>query len=94
MAEKRQKRPGLLERAADAFDLPADVIAGVPRLELVGDRELRMENHKGILAYGTQEIHVSGGIFGVKICGDDLELRVMNGLELLITGQISSIQII
>ena len=94
MAEKRQKRPRLLEKAAEAFDLPADVIAGVPRLELVGDRELRMENHRGILAYGTKEIHVSGGVFGVKICGDALELRVMNTLELLITGQISSIQII
>ena len=94
MAEKRQKRPRLLEKAAEAFDLPADVIAGVPRLELVGDRELRMENHRGILAYGTQEIHISGGIFSVKICGDGLELRVMNALELLITGQIGSIQII
>ena len=94
MGEKRYRRYRLLEKAAEAFDLPADVIAGLPRLELVGDKELRMENHKGILAYGTQEIHVSGGIFGVKICGDDLELRVMNGLELLITGQIRTIQIV
>ena len=94
MAEKRQKRPRLLEKAAEAFDLPADVIAGVPRLELVGDRELRRENHRGILAYGTQEIHVSGGVFGVKICGQDLELRTMNALELLITGQITDIHIV
>ena len=48
MGEKR--RPGLLERAAQLLDLPADALAGVPRLELVGDGELRVENHKGILA--------------------------------------------
>ena len=82
MGEKR--RPGLLERTAQLLDLPADALAGVPRLELVGDGELRVENHKGILAYGDQEIQVSGG---------GLELRAMTGLELLITGRIDSIQL-
>ncbi len=65
----------------------------LPRLELVGDGELRMENHKGILAYGTEEIHVSGGAFVVKITGHDLELRAMTGLELLVTGRITQIQL-
>ena len=92
MAEKR--RTSLLEKTAQVFDLPADVVAGLPRLELVGDRELRMENHRGILSYGTQEIHVSGGAFGVKVCGAELELRTMNALELLITGHITDIHII
>ena len=94
MGEKRQRRQGILEKTAQAFDLPADVIAGLPRLELVADRELRLENHKGILAYGTREIHISGGAFGIKVCGEELELRTMNALELLITGHIHSIHII
>lgn len=89
--EQKARRPGLLERTAEILDLPADALAGVPRLELVGDRELRMENHKGILAYGSEEIHVSGGVFLVKISGQNLELRAMTGLELLITGQIHQI---
>ncbi|MCF2661455.1 YabP/YqfC family sporulation protein [Pseudoflavonifractor phocaeensis] len=93
MGEKRPRRPGLLERTAELLDLPADAIANLPRLELVGDGELRMENHKGILAYGTEEIHVSGGAFVVKITGRDLELRAMTGMELLITGRISQIQL-
>lgn len=91
--EKRARREGLLEKTVQAFDLPADALAGLPRIELVGDRELRMENHKGILAYGTQEIHISGGVFIVKVMGEGLELRAMTGLELLITGQITAIQL-
>ena len=85
------RREGLLERTAQFFDLPADVVAGVPRLELVGDKELRMENHKGILAYGSEEIHISGGVFVVKVVGRNLDLRAMTGLELLITGKIEQI---
>jgi sporulation protein YqfC len=91
--DKKPRRPGVLERTAELLDLPADALAGLPRLELVGDGELRMENHKGILAYGSEEIHVSGGIFLVKITGHDLELRAMTGLELLITGKIEQIQL-
>lgn len=95
MSEKRPtRRPSFLEKTAQAFDLPSDVVAGLPRLEMVGDREVRMEHHRGILSYGTEEIHISGGAFGVKISGEGLELRVMNALELLITGQITAIQII
>ena len=91
--EKKPRRAGLLERTAELFDLPADALTSLPRLELVGDKELRMENHRGILAYGSEEIHVSGGEFVVKILGEGLELRAMTGLELLITGRIHHIQL-
>ena len=91
--EKRGKRGGILERTAQVFDLPGDVVAGLPRIELTGNRELRMENHKGILAYGTEEIHVSGGKLVVKVRGDGLELRAMNASELLITGTILGVEL-
>ena len=67
--DKKPRRSGLLEKTAEALDLPADALAGLPRLELVGDKELRMENHEGILAYGSEEIHISGGVFVVKVVG-------------------------
>ena len=83
----------LLEKTAEIFDLPGDLVAGLPRVELTGSRELRMENHKGILAYGTEEIHISGGSYIVKVTGEALELRAMTGLELLITGHITGVQL-
>ena len=91
--EKRQKREGLLERTAQVLDLPGDVVAGLPRVEITGSRELRMENHKGILAYGPEEIHVSGGKLIIKIRGSNLELRAMNAGELLITGEIAGVDL-
>lgn len=85
------RKESLLERASQALELPGDALAGMPRIELLGDRELRMEYHKGILAYGTQEIHISGGKLVVRVKGNGLELRSMNPTELLITGQILSL---
>lgn len=91
--EKKGRKEGILEKTAEVFDLPGDVVAGLPRMELLGDRQFRMENHKGILAYGSEEIHVSGGKLIVKVRGSHLELKAMNALELLITGDITGVDL-
>lgn len=85
-------KDGLLARASKMFDLPADAVAGVPRVELVGDGELRMAPHRGILAYGPEEIHISGGSLVVLVRGSGLELRAMTPEELLITGEIRAVE--
>ena len=90
--ERKPSKEGLLTKTAEVFDLPGDLV-GLPRVELTGRQELRMENHKGILAYGTEEIHISGGSYIVKVTGEALELRAMTGLELLITGHITGVQL-
>ena len=92
--ERSGRKERLLERTAEALELPGDVVAGLPRIELTGDRELRMENHRGILAYGSREIQISGGRLVVKVRGENLELRAMNAGELLITGAIRGVDLI
>ena len=94
MAERMEgRRRSLLEQTARVFDLPADVVAGVPRVELTGDGQLRMENHRGILAYGEEEICISGGAYIIKVSGQGLQLRSMNPLALLITGHIHTVSL-
>ena len=88
------EKEGLLLRASKLFDLPADALAGVPRVEVVGDGELRMAPHRGILAYGPEEIHISGGSMVVLVRGSGLELRAMTPEELLITGAITAVEFV
>lgn len=93
MQTKPNRKRGILEIASDALDLPSHSIANLPLLHLTGDKEIRVENHKGILAYSNEEIHISGGSLLLKIQGEDLNLRVMTGVELLITGRIHGITV-
>ena len=81
----------LRDRAAETFDLPGDIVAGQPRMELVGSREFWMEGHRGILSYGTEEIHISGGRLVVWVRGTELDLRAMNANTLCISGNITSV---
>lgn len=87
-----ERKETFLEKTSTALDLPGDLLTGLPRIELVGDRELRMESHKGILAYGSEEIHISGGRLVVRVRGAGLELRAMDPAELLITGHIAAVE--
>ena len=48
--------------------------------------------HRGILAYGPEEIHISGGSLVVVVRGGGLELRAMTPEELLVTGTITALE--
>ena len=47
--ERNRKERVVLSTVAELFDLPAEVVAGLPRLEMVGSRQLYLEHHAGIL---------------------------------------------
>ena len=53
--ERAPRKISLREKTSRLLDLPADGVAGVPKVELLGDRELYLENYKGILSYGKEE---------------------------------------
>lgn len=90
--DRNRKKEGLLEKTAQLLEVPGQVV-GLPKVELTGRGELRMENHRGILAYGREEILVSGGKLLIRVRGAELELKAMNAGELLITGTIVSVEL-
>ena len=87
---KREKR--VLSEAAGLFDLPADLVAGLPHVEVMGSSYFYMERHRGILSYSGEEIDINGEAGIVRIFGKDLELTSMTGDQLRIQGSISRLE--
>ena len=89
---RRERESGVLSTVAELFDLPADVVAGLPRLEMVGSRQLYLEHHQGILAYSDSRIDVNtaAGVLCVK--GEGLSLLAMTAEELRIGGRLGSVE--
>ncbi len=83
----------LQRRAADVFDLPADVISSLPHIELIGDCQLLMNSHQGILSYSTTSIDINGGKLILRIRGEGLELMSMTGCELRVRGKITGLEL-
>ena len=89
-----KKEMALISRAADVFDLPADVIGSLPHLELIGDCQLLLSSHQGILAYSREAIDINCGRMIVRLGGQEMELTAMNGSELRIQGKIQRIELV
>ena len=89
---RHQNKKTLLERAADMMDLPADTVAGIPYMELIGNNKFYLSNHKGLLVYESDEIVVNCGKLIVRIRGDDLNIKVMNVSDLMVEGAVTSIE--
>ena len=89
---EKKRRESLLEKTAEVFDLPGDVVAGLCHLEMTGDRRLFLEHHSGILAYSDRAIDVNtpGGV--LRVSGRGLTLEAMTGEELRIGGIIDRVE--
>lgn len=90
--EKRREQGGVLGSVAELFDLPADVVAGLPRLELVGNRQLYLEHHTGLLAYSDTRIDANTPFGVLRVRGQRLTLLAMTGEELRIGGKIDGVE--
>ncbi len=90
--DKYGKARELRARLAELFDLPADLVAGLTHLEVLGDRQLFLEGHEGILAFSDTQIDVSAQGAVVRVRGEGLALRSMTEHELRIRGRIDAVE--
>jgi len=90
----KERRSGLLESAADTFDLPGEVLLDLPRLTVTGGQRVMVENHQGLMDYSPETIVVAGGRVTLKIIGSSLELRAMTAGALLITGDVFQVEFV
>ena len=87
---KRDKK--ILLGAAELFDLPADLVEGLPHVEMVGGGHFFMEHHRGILSYSGEVIDINGDKLLIRIRGQGLELVSMTGDSLRIRGEIAQVE--
>ena len=89
---RRDRDGGVLGTVAELFDLPADIVAGLPRLEMVGSRQLYLEHHTGLLAYTEEQIDANTTAGVLRVRGERLTLLAMTAGELRIGGKIDSLE--
>ncbi len=89
----KSRRPrDLAEIASDLFDLPVSASSDLPRVEISGGRRLLIEQHKGIIEYGPNEIYVNSSKGVIKVRGEALELRAMTANQLLVSGLLFGVE--
>lgn len=82
----------LIELAAEALELPAEVALGAAKLTLIGRGQLGVVNHRGVSVYesGLIAFRTSEGL--VRVEGQELMLSELNEEYLCIRGQIRALR--
>lgn len=81
----------VLKRVADLLEIPGDVILNLPRIVLVGNLQVFIENHRGILEYSPQVVRVSISEGELEISGEELVLRNILPEEICVEGNIRAV---
>lgn len=72
-------------------DLPADVLMDLPRVTLVGQVHIYIENHRGLLAFTDKEVRILLKHGQLLIKGDSFVIKTIFPEELLLEGTINQV---
>ena len=78
-------------RLSHAIGVPEDVVLGLPQLILTGDRELSIENHRGVRSVTPERISIETRYGTAIIDGSALVLRAIGHDDVAISGIIAGI---
>lgn len=74
------------------LDLPVEVSLDMPRMSLIGNIELRIDNHKGIRQYEEGQIIVNCRQGAIVVEGKNLMLKSISRDDLCIGGEINGVR--
>lgn len=73
------------------LDLPEDVIMDFPRITMVGQIHIYIENHKGLLAFSDKEIRIMLTQGQLLVKGHSFVIKTILPEELLLEGKIEQV---
>lgn len=83
----------LRDRARENF-LAEDLDPRLPRVEIIGDRRVSIENHRGIIEYSDTLMRVALVGNELRVIGCNMELRMLTLTDMTIAGTIRALEYI
>lgn len=74
------------EKIADSIDISKEILLNTSKITAIGNREITVENYRGIIEYTPQKIKLISNPTHIEICGHNLEIKTMTKDFLYITG--------
>ncbi|WP_417899544.1 sporulation protein YqfC [Bacillus haimaensis] len=73
------------------MELPADVMMDLPRITMIGQIHIYIENHRGLLTFSDTEIRLLLKQGQLLVKGDSFVIRTILPEEILLEGKISQV---
>ncbi|MBQ6402436.1 MAG: YabP/YqfC family sporulation protein [Oscillospiraceae bacterium] len=82
----------VIDLAAERLEIPTFGLHGLPRLTLTGNRQLLVEQHRGLTRYSSDVIELALQKGRIRIEGNNLRLVAMDKEAVLIAGEIKGLE--
>ena len=82
----------VIDLAAERLEIPTFGLHGLPRLTLTGNRQLLVEQHRGLTRYSADCIELALKQGSIRLAGKNLRLVAMDKEAVLIAGEIKSVE--
>ncbi|HLS36233.1 MAG TPA: sporulation protein YqfC [Bacillota bacterium] len=70
---------------------PKDLLLNLPKITLIGNEQIYIENHDGLISYQSHELIIQTQIGNLKITGSSLSIQELLPSELLMEGEVEEI---
>ncbi len=87
-----RRREKIGRAVANLLEIPKDLALDLPRITLLGRDEVYIENHRGVIEYGSSRLRINLSRGFLEIEGQELEISTLMPEEIAIVGEINSIR--
>ncbi len=88
---KRGTAKHLKQKVSEVLEFPDDIVLNLPKVTLIGDVKVFIENHCGILEYTISRVRLYTTVGELTVNGDKLKIRSIVPKEICIEGKIKGI---
>lgn len=88
----QRRRKGSLQALAGLLEIPQDIVMDLPRITMLGNKQVLIENHKGIIEYGPTVVRTKLNKGELIVLGENLVLGNLQSEQILIEGTVNEIK--
>ncbi|MDR3592410.1 MAG: sporulation protein YqfC [Negativicutes bacterium] len=88
----QRRRKGNLQVLAGLLEIPQDIVLDLPRVTMLGNKQVLVENHKGIIEYTDSLLRIRLNQGELVVVGENLVLGSLQPELLFIEGVISAVR--
>ncbi|MFA5524825.1 MAG: sporulation protein YqfC [Tissierellales bacterium] len=88
----KKKIDDMKKNFSEILELPKEIMLDFPKITFIGNLQLYIENHKGIIEYGSLRIRVNTNAGILRVVGKNMVIKTIVMEEIVIVGEIDSLE--
>lgn len=90
--KENKEKVSIREKVTELLELPKEIVLDLPKITIVGNSNIFIENYKGIIEYDNTRIRANTSKGIIKISGGNLVIREITSEDLMVEGDIDAIE--